>query len=376
MSNRSLAKAPDELTVLVTGGAGFIGSHTVVELLEGGYQVVVIDDLSNSSARAIERICATVGPQAAERLTFYKDNVLDRDALEHIFATHDIDVIIHFAGFKAVGESVEKPLEYYWNNIGGTLVLCDVARAHACKNIIFSSSATVYGDSDTVPFDESQPLGETTNPYGTSKAMQERILTDFYHGDPEWNVVLLRYFNPIGAHPSGLIGEDPKGIPNNLVPYVAQVASGRRECLGIFGDDYPTPDGTGMRDYIHVVDLARGHVRALEWMGGKIGTGAPRGRGSFQGTPDADGMRHGVGVFNLGTGTPSSVLDVLHAFEHACGRTLPYEIKPRRAGDIAVCFASAEKAREELGWTAEFDLDDMCRDSWNWQSHNPNGYGN
>ncbi|MGI6591573.1 MAG: UDP-glucose 4-epimerase GalE [Eggerthellaceae bacterium] len=374
MSNKSLAKAPEDLTILVTGGAGFIGSHTVVELLNNGYHVVIIDDLSNSSVKAIERIRSIVGDRHAERMSFYEDDVLDRAALERIFNAHAIDAIIHFAGFKAVGESVEKPLEYYWNNIGGTLVLSDVARSFGCKNFIFSSSATVYGDSEDVPFDESQPLGETTNPYGSSKMMQERILTDFYHGDPEWNVVLLRYFNPIGAHPSGLIGEDPKGIPNNLVPYVAQVASGKLERLGVFGNDYPTPDGTGMRDYIHVVDLARGHVKALEWMGGKIGSGAPIGRGCFQGAPDPDGTRHGVGIFNLGTGKPSSVLDVLHAFERACGKTIPYEIKPRRAGDIAVCYASAEKARNELGWIAQYDLDDMCRDSWNWQSHNPNGY--
>ena len=374
MSNRSLAATPEQLTVLVTGGAGFIGSHTVVELLQGGYRVVVIDDLSNSNLKALGRIRRIVGEDAASNLAFYQDSVLDRAALERIFAEHAIDAIIHFAGFKAVGESVVKPLEYYWNNIAGTLVLCDVARAHGCKNIVFSSSATVYGDSDDVPFDEGQPLGQTTNPYGTSKAMQERILTDFFLGDPEWNVALLRYFNPIGAHPSGLIGEDPKGIPNNLVPYVAQVASGKLACLGVFGDDYPTPDGTGMRDYIHVMDLARGHVKALEWMGGKIGTGKAIGRGSYAGTPAEDGTRRGVGIFNLGTGKASSVLDVLHAFERACGRTLPYQVKPRRAGDIAVCYASAQKAKDELGWEAVYDLDDMCRDSWNWQSHNPEGY--
>ena len=374
MSNKSLAKAPENLTVLVTGGAGFIGSHTAVELLHGGYNVVIVDDLSNSNEKAVDRIRTIVGPDAAERLTFYRNNVLDRQAMERVFSENDVDVMIHFAGFKAVGESVQKPLEYYRNNIGGTLVLCDVARNHGCKNIVFSSSATVYGDSEDVPFDENQPLGETTNPYGTSKAMQERILADLFHGDGEWNIVLLRYFNPIGAHPSGLIGEDPKGIPNNLVPYVAQVASGKLKELGVFGDDYPTPDGTGMRDYIHVVDLARGHVKALEWMGGKIGTGMATDRASIPGTPATDGTRRGVGTFNLGTGKASSVLDVLHAFERACGRTLPYAIKPRRAGDIAVCYASAEKARKELGWTAEYDLDDMCRDSWHWQSQNPNGY--
>ena len=296
MSNKSLAKPHKETCILVTGGAGFIGSHTCVELLERGYRVVVVDDLSNSSETAIERVRAITGtgvPEQRDRLTFYQENVLDRNALERVFSTHDIDAVIHFAGFKAVGESVEKPLEYYWNNVAGTLVLCDVARAHGCKNLVFSSSATVYGEPEFVPITEECPKHEATNPYGQTKSMLERILSDLYIGDHEWNVVLLRYFNPIGAHESGLIGEDPKGIPNNLRPYVAQVAVGKLECVGVFGDDYPTPDGTGVRDYIHVVDLARGHVAALDWMGGKVGTGAPSGPGAFQGEASADGSRRG-----------------------------------------------------------------------------------
>ncbi len=377
MSNKSLAKPHKETCILVTGGAGFIGSHTCVELLERGYRVVVVDDLSNSSETAVERVRAITGtgvPEQRDRLTFYQENVLDRNALERVFSTHDIDAVIHFAGFKAVGESVEKPLEYYWNNVAGTLVLCDVARAHGCKNLVFSSSATVYGEPAFVPITEECPKHEATNPYGQTKSMLERILSDLYVGDHEWNVVLLRYFNPIGAHESGLIGEDPKGIPNNLLPYVAQVAVGKLECVGVFGDDYPTPDGTGVRDYIHVVDLARGHVAALDWMGGKVGTGAPSGPGAFQGEAAADGSRRGVGIFNLGTGKGSSVLDVIHAFERACGRELPYQIKPRRAGDVAENYAACDKAHEELGWVAQYDLDRMCADSWRWQSMNPDGY--
>ena len=365
MSNKSLAKAPQETCVLVTGGAGFIGSHTVVELLNKGYSVVVYDDLSNSSEVALDRVRTITGVQD-DRLRFIEANILDRDAMTKAFDENDIDVIIHFAGFKAVGESVQKPLEYYWNNIAGTLVLCDVAREHGCKNIVFSSSATVYA--------EDCPKHNATNPYGQTKSMLEQILTDLYIGDDEWNVVLLRYFNPIGAHESGLIGEDPKGIPNNLLPYVAQVAVGKLACVGVFGDDYDTPDGTGVRDYIHVVDLARGHVAALDWMGGKVGTGEAIGLGSIQGTADADGSRHGVGIFNLGTGTGSSVLDVVRAFSKACGKEIPYEIKPRRAGDIAVNYAACDKARTELGWVAEYDLDRMCQDSWRWQSTNPDGY--
>ena len=294
--------------------------------------------------------------------------------MERIFAENDIDAIIHFAGFKAVGESVHKPLEYYWNNLTGTLVLCDVAREHGVKNIIFSSSATVYGEPEFVPITENCPKHEATNPYGQTKTMLERILTDLYIGDNEWNVVLLRYFNPIGAHESGLIGEDPKGIPNNLVPYVAQVAVGKLQRVGVFGNDYPTPDGTGVRDYIHVVDLARGHVAALKWMAGEVGTGEPLGLGSIAGEAAADGSRRGVGIFNLGTGKGSSVLDIIHAYEKACGKTIPYEIMPRREGDIATCYAACDKAREEMGWVAEYDLERMCADSWRWQSMNPDGY--
>ena len=343
---------PADTCVLVTGGAGFIGSHTTVELLERGYRVVVVDDLSNSSPVAIERIRRIVGEDAAENLTFYQANVLDADALDRIFSAHHPDRVIHFAGFKAVGESVHKPLEYYQNNIESTLTLCSVMRDHGCKSIIFSSSSTVYGDPDNPPVTEEDPKKPATNPYGWTKWMIEQILMDLHTADPEWNVVLLRYFNPIGAHPSGLIGEDPKGIPNNLVPYVAQVAVGKRECINVFGDDYPTPDGTGVRDYIHVVDLATGHVAALEWMNG----------------------RSEVGIFNLGTGRGSSVLDVIHAFEQACGHELPYKICPRRDGDIAANWCDATKAERELGWKARFDIDDMCRDSWRWQSQNPDGF--
>ena len=353
MANKSLAKPHDQICVLVTGGAGFIGSHTCVELLNQGYRVVVVDDLSNSSQVALDRVRKITGlAPDDDRLSFYQDNILDREALERIFQENDIDAIIHFAGFKAVGESVQKPLEYYWNNVAGTLVLCGVAREHDVKNIVFSSSATVYGEPDFIPITESCPKHEATNPYGETKSMLERVLTDLYKGDNEWNVVLLRYFNPIGAHPSGLIGEDPKGIPNNLVPYVAQVAVGKRPFVQVFGDDYPTPDGTGVRDYIHVVDLACGHVAALEWMNG----------------------RSEVGIFNLGTGTGSSVLDVIHAFEKACGKELPYQICPRRAGDIAANWCDATKAEQEMGWKAQYNIDDMCRDSWNWQSKNPDGF--
>ena len=375
MSNKSLAKRAEETTVLVTGGAGFIGSHTCVELLERGYAVVVVDDLSNSSEVALDRVRQITGLAANdERLTFHRANILDREALERIFAAHEIDVVIHFAGFKAVGESVAKPLEYYWNNVAGTLVLCDVARAAGCKNIVFSSSATVYGEPEFIPITESCPKHEATNPYGQTKSMLERILSDLYVGDDEWNVVLLRYFNPIGAHESGLIGEDPKGIPNNLLPYVAQVAVGKLACVGVFGDDYPTPDGTGVRDYIHVVDLARGHVAALDWMAGRVGTGEALGLGSMAGEAAECGTRRGVGIFNLGTGRGSSVLEVVRAFEKACGHEIPYEIKPRRAGDIAENYAACDKARDELGWVAEYDLDRMCADSWRWQSGNPDGY--
>ena len=338
--------------VLVTGGAGFIGSHTVVELLTQGYNVVVVDDLSNSSKVAIDRVKTIVGDEAAKNLTFYEANVLDREAMNQIFDAHRIDRVIHFAGFKAVGESVTKPIEYYHNNIENTLVLVDVMRNHGCKSIIFSSSSTVYGDPDKLPLTEEAPKKPATNPYGWTKWMIEQILTDLHTADPEWNVVLLRYFNPIGAHQSGLIGEDPKGIPNNLVPYVAQVAVGKLKAVQVYGNDYNTPDGTGVRDYIHVCDLATGHVAALNWMNG----------------------REGVEVFNLGTGKGTSVLEVIAAFSKACGKELPYVIRERRAGDIAANWGDASKAERMMDWKAQYDIDDMCRDSWNWQSHNPNGF--
>ena len=346
------ALAPQDTCVLVTGGAGFIGSHTVVQLLEGGYQVVIVDDLSNSSSVAVDRVKQIVGDEAAKNLTFYQANVLDRDAMNKIFDENKIDRVIHFAGFKAVGESVHKPIEYYHNNIENTLVLVDVMRQHGCKSIIFSSSSTVYGDPDSLPLTEESPKKPATNPYGWTKWMIEQILTDLHTADPEWNVVLLRYFNPIGAHPSGLIGEDPKGIPNNLVPYVAQVAVGKLEAVQVYGNDYPTPDGTGVRDYIHVCDLASGHVSALSWMNGKTG----------------------VEVFNLGTGTGTSVLEVIAAFSKACGKELPYVIRERRGGDIAANWCDATKAKTMMGWEAKYDIADMCRDSWNWQSKNPNGF--
>lgn len=373
MANKSLAAPHSDLTILVTGGAGFIGSHTCVELLDKGYNVVIVDDLSNSSPVAVDRIREITGVMD-DRLVFVEANILDRAALEDIFSTYPIDAIIHFAGFKAVGESTQKPLEYYWNNVAGSLVLFDVARTHEVKNIIFSSSATVYGEPEMIPITEACPKHEATNPYGETKSMLERILTDFYKADDEYNVVLLRYFNPIGAHKSGRIGEDPKDIPNNLLPYVSQVAVGKLACIQVFGDDYPTPDGTGVRDYIHVVDLARGHVQALEYMGGKVGTGEPSGLGSIKGEQAGDGTRSGVAIFNLGTGTGSSVLDVIHAFEKACGKELPYKICPRRPGDIATNYASCDKAKAELNWVAQYDLARMCEDTWRWQSNNPNGY--
>ncbi len=346
-------KKPEDTCVLVTGGAGFIGSHTVVDLLENGYHVVIVDDLSNSSPRVLDRIREIVGDEAFARCAFHEVDICDRAALEEVFARHDVDRVIHFAGFKAVGESVEKPLEYYSNNIGGTLTLCEVMREAGCKAIIFSSSATVYGDPDSLPLTEDSPKKPATNPYGWTKWMIEQVLTDLTVADPAWDVVLLRYFNPIGAHPSGLIGEDPKGIPNNLVPYVAQTAVGKREAVHVFGDDYPTPDGTGVRDYIHVCDLAAGHVAALAWMNGRCG----------------------VEVFNLGTGVGSSVLDVVKCFSEACGHEIPYVVEARRAGDVAENYADCAKAEREMGWKARFDLADMCRDSWNWQSKNPDGLG-
>ena len=336
------------MAILVTGGAGYIGSHTVVELQNAGYDVVVVDNLCNSSEKALDRVSKITG----KPVKFYKADILDRDAMNEVFDKEEIDSCIHFAGLKAVGESVAKPWEYYENNIAGTLTLVDVMRKHNVKNIIFSSSATVYGDPAIIPITEECPKGQCTNPYGWTKSMLEQILTDIQKADPEWNVVLLRYFNPIGAHESGLMGEDPKGIPNNLLPYIAQVAIGKLECLGVFGDDYDTPDGTGVRDYIHVVDLAIGHVKALKKIQEKSG----------------------VSIYNLGTGVGYSVLDVLHAFEKACGKEIPYQIKPRRAGDIATCYCNAEKAKNELGWVAERGIDKMCEDSWRWQTMNPNGY--
>ena len=335
------------MKVLVTGGAGYIGSHTVVELLNAGHEVVVIDNLVNSSAEALMRVAKITG----KKLSFYKEDVRDKAALKQIFTAHKIDWVIHFAGLKAVGESVAKPIEYYDNNLMSTLALVEVMRDFGVKKIVFSSSATVYGDPAELPLKETSVMNPTTNPYGTSKVMQEQILQDLCVADKEWTVALLRYFNPVGAHVSGLIGEDPKGIPNNLMPYVAQVASGKLKEIGVFGNDYPTPDGTGVRDYIHVVDLARGHLAAIEKL-----------------------TKTGVYIYNLGTGNGYSVLDMIKAFSKACGKELPYVIKPRRAGDIATCYASSKKAEKELGWKAEYNLEDMCRDQWNWQKHNPNGY--
>lgn len=333
------------MTILVTGGAGYIGSHTCVELLSSGYDVIVVDNLCNSSKKAIDRVKQITG----KTIQFYKADIRNKQTLDVIFDTENIDAVIHFAGLKAVGESVSMPLAYYENNIGGTVSLCKVMAAHGCKNIIFSSSATVYGKTNTPPLSEDLPKGVCTNPYGWTKWMIEQILTDLHTADDAWNVILLRYFNPIGAHGSGLIGEDPKGIPNNLLPYVAQVAVGKHPCLNVFGNDYDTPAGTGVRDYIHVVDLARGHVTALERM-------------------------DGVKTYNLGTGRGYSVLDVVNAFEKVCGHPIPYEIKPRRPGDIATCFSDPAKAERELGWIAKYGIKEMCADTWRWQSMNPDGY--
>ena len=336
------------MSILVTGGVGFIGSHTVVELQNAGYDVVVLDNLCNANPKVLDRIEAITG----KKVPFYQADIRDREALNEIFDKESIDSVIHFAGLKAVGESVQKPLEYYDNNISATLVLVDVMRQHGCKNIIFSSSATVYGDPAFVPITEECPKGVCTNPYGWTKSMLEQILSDIQKADNEWNVVLLRYFNPIGAHKSGTIGENPNGIPNNLMPYITQVAVGKREELGVFGDDYDTPDGTGVRDYIHVVDLALGHVKALKKIEEKAG----------------------LKIYNLGTGCGYSVLDVVHNFEKASKVKIPYSIKPRRAGDIATCYADASKAKEELGWEAQYGILEMCEDSWRWQKNNPNGY--
>ena len=375
MPNKQLSKPKRSTTVLVTGGAGYIGSHTLVELLQDGYEVVVIDDLSNSSARSLDRVREIVGLSPDDdRLTFVEGSILDDRLLDDVRGSHDVDAVIHFAGYKAVGESVERPLDYYWNNVAGTLALARAMRDHGVKNLIFSSSATVYGEPESCPITEMSERGATTNPYGSSKSMLERILMDLYTSDPEWNIVILRYFNPIGAHESGLIGEDPKGIPNNLLPYVSQVAVGNLDRVGVFGDDYDTPDGTGVRDYIHVVDLAKGHAKALDWMAGRTGTGSAEDPSSIMGDPMEDGTRSGVGTFNLGTGEGHTVLEVIDAYSKASGKDIPYEILPRREGDVAVCYASCEKARRELGWEAERDLDAMCRDSWHWQSSNPDGY--
>ncbi|MGI5976396.1 MAG: UDP-glucose 4-epimerase GalE [Candidatus Limivicinus sp.] len=336
------------MKVLVTGGAGYIGSHTCVELLEKGMEVVVIDNLVNSNAKSLERVQRITGKD----LSFYEKDVRDRGALDEIFSRHNIDCVIHFAGLKAVGESVAKPLEYYDNNLNSTITLCEAMREHGVKNIVFSSSATVYSAENQVPLRESSVTGSCTNPYGWTKYMNEQILRDTAKAVDDWSVVLLRYFNPIGAHSSGLIGEDPRGIPNNLMPYISQVAVGRRDHLNVFGNDYDTPDGTGVRDYIHVVDLARGHVAAIEYM-----------------------QEHrGESVFNLGTGKGYSVLDMVKAFERVTGKKIPYEIAPRRPGDLAIMYSSPDKSAELLGWKAQYDLDDMCRDTWNWQSKNPMGY--
>ena len=337
------------MAILVSGGAGYIGSHTCVELLAAGYDIVVADNYYNSCPEALARVKKIAGKD----FRFVEADMTDKDAVEKIFAENeDIDCVIQFAAYKAVGESVSKPIEYYSNNLACTLNILDVMRRHNCHNIIFSSSATVYGDPASVPIREDFPVGDTTNPYGTTKVFTERILTDCCHADPELNVALLRYFNPIGAHPSGLIGEDPNGIPNNLVPYIAKVAVGKLEKVHVFGNDYPTPDGTGVRDYIHVVDLARGHVAAIKKLE----------------------QKPGLFICNLGTGHGYSVLDVINAFSKACGKEIPYVIDPRRPGDIAECWCDPSKAKRELGWEAQYGIEEMCAHSWNWQSHNPDGY--
>ncbi len=336
------------MTILITGGAGYIGSHTALELLNEGYDVVVFDNLSNSSQESLRRVEELTGKQVC----FYEGDVQDEDALRAMFKEQKIDAVIHCAALKAVGESVQKPLEYYQNNISGTLTLLKVMREVGVKNIVFSSSATVYGSPEEMPITEACPKGQCTNPYGWTKSMMEQIMSDVQKADPSWNVILLRYFNPVGAHKSGRIGEDPKGIPNNLMPYISQVAVGKLEKLGVFGNDYDTPDGTGVRDYIHVVDLAIGHVKAINYI--------------F--------TNPGLDVINLGTGQGYSVLDMVKAFSRACGKEIPYEIKPRREGDIAMCYADPSKAAKVLGWKAERGLDEMCEDTWRWQSQNPNGY--
>ena len=336
------------MRVLVTGGAGYIGSHTCVELLNAGHEVVVFDNFYNSSMESVKRVEKITG----KSIKFYEADMLDSAAMNKIFTENKIDAVIHFAGYKAVGESVHKPLEYYYNNLTGTLLLVEAMKKAGVKNIIFSSSATVYGEPEKLPLTEDMPHGAASSPYGATKMMQEEMFKDFHVADKDFSVILLRYFNPIGAHESGLIGEDPKGIPNNLVPYIAQVAVGKLPKLGIFGDDYDTADGTCLRDYIHVVDLARGHVLALK---------------KFEEEP-------AVRIYNLGTGNGISVLEVFHAFEKACGKELAYEIKPRRDGDVPVCYADSSKAEKELGFKAEYGIERMCADSWRWQSMNPDGY--
>lgn len=335
--------------ILVTGGAGYIGSHTLIELYNAGHTAVVVDNLSNSNPESLRRVAAILGISA---IPFYEVDIRDAEGLQRVFAEHKFDACIHFAGLKAVGESVEKPLEYYDNNIAGTLVLVDVMRKNDCKNIIFSSSATVYGDPAEIPITENCPKGQCTNPYGWTKSMLEQVLMDVQKADPKWNIVLLRYFNPVGAHHSGRIGENPNGIPNNLMPYITQVAVGKRSELGVFGNDYPTHDGTGVRDYIHVVDLANGHVAALKAIQNNCG----------------------AAIYNMGTGHGYSVLDMVKAFEKANGVPVPYSIKPRRSGDIAKCYCNPSRAKAELGWEAKYDIKDMVCDSWNWQKNNPEGY--
>ncbi|MEP0004990.1 MAG: UDP-glucose 4-epimerase GalE [Balneola sp.] len=335
------------MAILVTGGAGYIGSHTVLELLELGNEVIVVDNLSNSSKESLNRVESITGKSPI----FYEQDLLDRAALENVFSSHKIDSVIHFAGYKAVGESVQKPMMYYQNNLDSTLILCEVMKKFDVKNLVFSSSATVYGDPESVPITEESSL-TATNPYGRTKLFIEYILKDLYTSDDSWNIALLRYFNPVGAHKSGLIGEDPNDIPNNLMPYVSQVAVGKLKQLSVFGDDYPTPDGTGVRDYIHVVDLALGHLKAIDKL-----RSAP-----------------GLVIYNLGTGKGTSVLDMIKAFENASGKKVDYKIGPRRSGDIATCYADPAKAEKELGWKAERGIKEMCEDAWKWQSENPNGY--
>ena len=336
------------MKILLTGGAGYIGSHTIIELDKAGHSVVVVDNLYNSNPKALERVGEIIGKQ----IPFYKADIRDAEAMAKVFEAEKPEAVIHFAGLKAVGESVAKPLEYYHNNMTGTFILLDVMRNHGCKNIIFSSSATVYGDPAIIPITEQCPKGHCTNPYGQTKSMLEEVLMDVQKADKEWNVVILRYFNPIGAHQSGKIGENPNGIPNNLMPYITQVAIGKRPELGVFGSDYDTHDGTGVRDYIHVCDLAAGHVCALK----------------------AIQRNCGRGIYNLGNGHGYSVLDVVKAFEKANGVPVKYSLKPRRPGDIATCYCDPTKAKEELDWQAQYGIDEMCRDAWNWQKNNPNGY--